>query len=109
MIEIKFAEDNEMIEVVVEGHAGYAKKGEDIVCSAVSVLIHTLAAEVIAYEDLLDDQYIELAEGKSRVRAYPKAENRHIILLLYSMIQMGCYLIARNYPKNVQLTELLRV
>ena len=33
-------------EITVSGHAGYADKGHDIICAAVSVLVNTLAASM---------------------------------------------------------------
>lgn len=38
MIKIKISDDV----ITLEGHAGYAEIGKDIVCSAVSILIYTL-------------------------------------------------------------------
>lgn len=35
--------------LVVEGHAGYAEHGEDIVCSAISVLTHMLMTQLPQY------------------------------------------------------------
>lgn len=49
MIVIKMSAD----EIAVEGHAGYADKGKDIVCAAVSVLAQTL---IKALESLTQDK-----------------------------------------------------
>lgn len=40
---------------IIEGHAGYAEPGKDIVCAAVSALSQTC---VMSIENLTDDEYV---------------------------------------------------
>lgn len=49
MIYVKIQTDKatQTIELYAEGHAGYAPQGEDIVCSAVSILCYSLEAYVL--------------------------------------------------------------
>lgn len=46
MTVISYTTTDESIEIVIEGHAGYAEKGKDIVCSAVSILSYSLFGEL---------------------------------------------------------------
>lgn len=49
MIYVKIQTDKatQTIELYAEGHAGYAQAGEDIVCSAVSILCYSLEAYIL--------------------------------------------------------------
>ena len=47
--------------VVVSGHAGYARHGEDIVCAAVSILSQTILIGLV--EVLKQDVRYEISDG----------------------------------------------
>ena len=72
MIEIKFKPKTMMVKVT--GHAGQAEKGQDIVCSAVSILFYTLAQAVTTSRDALEDEPLiiindgEISFGKKNIR-----------------------------------------
>ena len=54
MIKITFQKQNgEYKSVISEGHAGFAESGEDIVCSAVSVLLINTANSLESFTDSL--------------------------------------------------------
>ena len=84
-----------------EGHAGYAIKGDDIVCASVSTIFYTLAnyLEQIGAEDLVgsdeDDFIIEC-------KALFQDEAVHTA---FRMSVFGLSLIAEQYPDNVSVTE----
>lgn len=51
--------------LIVEGHAGYAETGKDIICAAVSALTQTLIAGI---ESLTDDRIsYEIKPGKVNI------------------------------------------
>lgn len=81
---------------VVSGHAGYAKSGQDIICSAVSALTVTTvnALEVLAHvyvEAEQDDGYISCQ--------MPKGINPQGTLLMDAMI-LGMQQICEDYGKR---------
>lgn len=84
-----------------EGHADYSLKGDDIVCSSVSVLFYTLAnyLEQIGADDLVgtdeDDFLIEC-------KALYQDEAVHTA---FRMTVFGLSLIAEQYPDNVTVIE----
>ena len=49
MTVVRYDEKNMVLEV--EGHAGKMPSGENIVCAAVSILVQTLAANLIKFQD----------------------------------------------------------
>lgn len=86
--------------IIIDGHAGYAPNGKDIVCAGVSTLAQTLIASI---EELTEDaiQYdiqsgwVEIKFGKLSASAK----------LLIASFFVGVEMIADNYPDNVTLTE----
>lgn len=56
MINIKVGNNK----VILQGHAGYAEKGQDIICAAVSILVSTFTNmyDVLVIED--DEEVMEI-------------------------------------------------
>lgn len=68
MTKVKYDRDD--LTVTISGHSGYADKGYDIVCSAVSILTFTLASYAVKLNDkgmLVRNPHIVLTEGSSEV------------------------------------------
>ena len=83
------------------GHAGYAEKGSDIVCSAVTAVCDTLARFV---EHVAKKSEICMEEGGILVKATPPARYRAIMSLMYRAIAEELAAIAAEYPDNVSFT-----
>ena len=85
-----------------EGHAGYAPKGQDIVCAAVSTLMQALAFSAdcseegfaVASSSGLAGTYLEL-----QMKATP--ENR----AKFELVTDGLELVAQLYPKFVMIDD----
>lgn len=80
--------------VRIEGHAGAAPRGQDIVCAAVSALVET-------FRSVCRDITIELEDADAVMLAWEnvRPEGRGQIRMLYT----GLCEIARAYPQNVQV------
>lgn len=85
-------------QIVVEGHAGFAPLGQDIVCAGVSALTQTLvqALDVLVPEEA--SFYIE--PGKAVIQFQTHSEKSR---LLARSFFIGIEMIARTYPENVSL------
>lgn len=103
MIRITYREAKEnVLKLRAEGHAGYAPKGQDIVCAAVSTLMQALAFSVNDREDGFAvasssgaaETYLEL-----QARATP--ENR----AKFELVTDGLELVAQLYPKFVTFDD----
>lgn len=100
MININFIPESLTIEI--KGHANHGKKGEDIVCAAISTLFYTLgealnqSAEMLECAPMFKDE-----DGEGTLCCKPKKEYRGNIALTYRAILIGLELVANNYPKNV--------
>lgn len=57
MTKITYIKQDDYFHLKVDGHAGYAEKGADIVCAAVSALCCTLASRVT---DILDSTQYDI-------------------------------------------------
>lgn len=69
----------------VSGHAGYARRGKDIVCAAVSALI---TGTVNAIETLTDDEIIVVTDEKKPLLAlkFRKSPCRRAALLMDALV-----------------------
>lgn len=103
MIEIKF--NPKKMEIKVNGHAGQAEKGQDIVCSAVSILFYTLAQAVTDSREMLqEDPVIVIEDGNGKVSCKPKKEYMATMQRTYWTILTGIELVAQEYKDYVKFT-----
>ena len=82
--------------ITVHGHAGYAPEGQDIVCSAVSILLYTLARKL---GDELHD--ISMEKGKSYLTWRVSKKNNEV----EDTIIQGFILLAKKYPDYVTFVD----
>ena len=97
MITIIYNEKGQDMILRASGHAGYAEKGKDIVCAAVSTLMQTLAYSV-------DGGTIENDAGDNAltVQAAQSSDNS----AKFELVTDGLYLLALQYPENVRFVNL---
>lgn len=94
MTYIKACTDGKSIELEVRGHAGYAPKGEDIVCAGISTLVQTMLA-------CLDDYCVRrIKEGYVYISASGEGA-----INAYKYTVTGLKMIADTYPGYVNLRE----
>ena len=88
----------------INGHAEHGKKGEDIVCSAISTLFYTLAQALYESKEMLSEDIVFSDEdGNGHLSCNPKAEYEGNVSLIYWTILTGFDLVSKNYEKNVNL------
>lgn len=91
-------------QITMEGHAGAAPRGEDLVCASCSILYHTLVANAMTWKDkgYLDDLRIKEIDGYAQVSWKPKSERVGDVLdVVVAGIVKGFELLARDYPEFV--------
>lgn len=84
--------------ITIAGHAGYAEKGKDIVCSAVSALVFTLQK---AMEELTDDKPDFIFLEDEVIIEYPNISEQGMLLI--NSLLLGLNLIADEYPYNIEV------
>ena len=86
--------------ITIEGHAGYAPRGQDIVCAGISTLVQTL---VQSFEDLCTDEityhlkpgWVEIKHGDLSAKGQT----------LVNSFFIGVYMIADRYPDHVKVIK----
>ena len=81
---IKAVYDSDALTLTLSGHAGYAPKGQDIVCAGVSALVYTL----------INGCRCELAGETVRVK-----DDRRV----YDAVLTGLKMISKKFPKNLRV------
>ena len=88
----------------ITGHAEHGKKGEDIVCSAISTLFYTLGEALYESKHMMaEDIVFSDEDGNGHLSCKPKEEYMANVTLIYWTILTGLDLVVRNYRKNVKL------
>ena len=86
--------------ITIKGHSGYAPIGQDIVCSAVSVLVQTLIQSV---EELTADEIeYDMQPGTVDIKFWCLSDQSKVLIDAFFI---GIEGIAEAYPDNVKLTE----
>ena len=102
MINIKFTPKTYTLDIT--GHAEHGKRGEDIVCAAISTLFYTLAESLYECKHMMaEDIVFSDEDGNGHLSCKPKAEYEANISLIYWTILKGFELVKNNYKKNVRL------
>lgn len=98
MITIIYGEKEHDMILQASGHAGYAPKGQDIVCAAVSCLMQTLAYSVDGGTATRDPD----GDNVLRVQAAQSFDT----LAKFELVTDGLMLLAQQYPENVRFVNL---
>lgn len=111
MIKAKFYQkpENGSIHMELKGHAQSAPIGEDLICSAATMLAYTVAQAVqFMYEQgkLTRKPKISLNEGRAVIVATPKEEDYAEALHTFWVAQCGIHVLRHNYPGHVDLEHL---
>lgn len=102
MINIKF--NPKTFTLDIDGHAEHGKKGEDIVCSAISTLFYTLGQALYEQKEMMaEDIDFSDEDGNGHLSCKPKEEYEANVSLIFWTILTGFELVAENYKKNVNL------
>lgn len=105
MINITFTEEGNKLSLRVEGHAGYAEIGKDIICASVSILAYTVAQFVLEAQSLGETESTEvrLESGRSIVTCEMREEALEETKKMYTFAKKGCALLANTHPQYVRL------
>lgn len=100
-------EEGEFVSCKVQGHARYAKAGNDVVCAAVSILARTLVLQLDEWAsldrgfeidiDCRSKAYLSVRVLKSGKKACGE------LLHIFSFISLGFRSLADEFPDNVKL------
>lgn len=111
MIKVKFeiSQDKKNLILKVNGHAGQAENGRDLVCASASILAYQLAqvvSDLHALGKLRKKPTIRMVAGESIIVAKPLKAHFSEVTYAYLINQTGFRVLAHNYPEYVSLTTL---
>ena len=98
MITIIYDEKEHDMILQASGHAGFAPKGQDIVCAAVSCLMQTLAYSV-------DGGTVTQSQDDCNILTV-QAEQSFDNMAKFELVTDGLMLLAQQYPENVRFVNL---
>lgn len=100
---IERSENGRLVSCRAEGHAGYAERGSDIVCSAVTVLIRTTLQVLSGLPGVkLETDASERGKISFKVLGFTsdcEAELKYA----GDFLMVGLYSISKEYPDNLEL------
>ena len=106
MLKASFDEKDGILTLKLDGHAGQADIGRDIVCSSCSILAYTVAQFVKETQDkgLLEEfATIKLESGDTVISCKPVDDMLIDMQNIYLFAEKGYHLLAHNYPQFVEL------
>lgn len=98
MINVCVNSTGSTFELEIEGHAQSAPKGEDLICAAASILVHTAAA--IVQESSKDITEIDISDGKARIKL---TEYDPVAVVEMAVIVKGFVLLMQEYPEYIKI------
>lgn len=107
-VKIEKSEDGKTLILSVEGHAGQAEVGKDIVCSAVSILAHSTAKRVEEMREqgkLKKRPTLRLEDGIAVITCKPSKGQMAEAMHIYTFARAGFELLAEAYPEYVQIIK----
>lgn len=90
----------------VNGHAGQAERGKDIICASASILAYTLAQYLHYVHNqggLVKKPHIVMNDGDALIVAKPTEKYEGEVLNAFFVAEVGYSLLERNYPQYVKL------
>lgn len=101
MIKVKY--NRYLNKLTMDGHAGSAPIGHDLVCSAASILAHTLAANVEHMEDagMCCNIVREIRDGTAKISCKAMRGSEQIVANTFQNVCVGFEILASKFPENI--------
>ena len=94
--------------LTVEGHAESAPKGEDLVCSAASILVHTLRANVenMVKSGIAVNPEMVIRDGYAKVRCRAVRLHENTVAATFQAVCVGFEILADKFPDYISFKIL---
>lgn len=100
--------DKQANSLTVTGHAGAGKKGEDIVCAAVSALVLTLAENIrdLHRTGTAKHCFVQVRDGAAELSCTPTRGLEAVVQCVFGAVCCGFALVQEMHPKYVSYQEV---
>ena len=86
----------------LDGHAGYAPEGQDIVCASASMMAAMLFEYVLQTVSIDEIGACELVPGHAELDVHPqRVEDAGACMTVFEAVRQGFKLLTRRYPEYV--------
>lgn len=113
MTQITITSTQKKYRLSIEGHAGYAEAGRDIVCAAVSILAYTWINELCVLKERGYVKKVEGKEAEGRLEIVFELVNgpneKEAVLTGLETIVTGFRTLEKNFPQYVALGEKYKI
>ena len=106
MITVTVTESGRSLSLRLEGHAGFAEEGQDIVCASASILAYTVAVLVLEADirgELEAPALVRLESGDTVISCEATKDAFSSIQRAFFFATRGFMLLGQNYPQYVRL------
>lgn len=93
-------QENQIKNICITGHAGYAEHGSDIVCSAVSMLSFAIANQLLIINKDFD---VKITDNKFEFNI---EDQKHDTQLLIDTLYNGLKMVEDQYKKYIKIKEV---
>lgn len=106
MITARLGDRAGLLTLEMNGHAGSAPAGHDLVCAAASILCYTLAAQagkLSADGKLRAKPRVDLADGHAAIAIRPRGAAEREARAIWGTVAVGLLLLQREYPGCIRV------
>ena len=89
----------------IDGHAGQADHGKDVVCAGASVLLYSLAEFIADNRERCVSLEISLKSGQGRVVAHPNAEFKKEARAAFLTAIAGYRHLVHTFPEYIRFSD----
>ena len=90
-------------EIRIQGHADYAKQGDDIVCAAISALSYTLMQSLLEAEEAGIIRGLQQCLDRGDIRAGYESIHHGTAGTILNTILCGFRMVEERYPENCEV------
>ncbi len=109
MIRIKTESEDGRYRIELEGHAGYAEEGRDIVCAGISTLYYTLLNRMIDVQEQTLSANVSYNGVPEMEKSYIEIEYEDYIKpeirIIWDTMMLGFRMMAEQYSRWVKMKE----
>ena len=109
MVSVRMGEQDGRFFLLVEGHAGAAPKGRDVVCAAVSMLAQTAVQEAVNYAAMYDGESFciltaEMGDGFLRLDTEAKGAAAEAWRCAMHLVATGMEMLKEYHTEHVKFS-----